>query len=386
MSKKLLTGILGNTILVVAGIMMGALFAEGVVRLVYSPPQKEMDFFRLKSSEYYYAHQEVGWLPRPNVYGKHEQAGSFSTTFRTNSHGLRDREYSFEKPDGRMRILALGDSFTWGWGVNDGEIYTEVLESLLHGVDVINLGVTAFNLAQEYKYLKLEGMRYRPDVVVLALCMNDFDDVSIPTATSQPTGQQVHSDGESWGMRAKMFGATHSVLYWFIVDRINSSKSLARLFVRIGLKGELGGYEELDTNLRPAIKEYPSGLQVSWKKVLTLIQEMNQFLRERNARLILAPIPSVQSVDEKVLTHSLAYSKFDPGDFDLDKPYRMLEDFAHRNGITFVDVMASFRDTQRRGIPLFLTRDIHFNREGHRLFAEALASVVAQMSPAAAGR
>lgn len=63
-----------------------------------------------------------------------------------NSLGFRDREYEVVKPDNAYRIFVLGDSFTFGWGVNNGEAYPEVLERELDALynattfEVLNLG------------------------------------------------------------------------------------------------------------------------------------------------------------------------------------------------------------------------------------------------------
>ncbi len=90
-----------------------------------------------------------------------------------NSRGLRDREYALAKPAGVKRILVLGDSYTWGYGVADEEIYTEVLERSLAKrgarVQVINSGVSGWGTDQEYLFLEREGIKYQPDLVVLAL-------------------------------------------------------------------------------------------------------------------------------------------------------------------------------------------------------------------------
>lgn len=90
-----------------------------------------------------------------------------------NSRGLRDREYPYRKPEGTKRILVLGDSYTWGYGVADDEVFTEVLEKELQGrqprFEVLNTGVLGWGTDQEYLYLINEGLKYSPDYVVLAL-------------------------------------------------------------------------------------------------------------------------------------------------------------------------------------------------------------------------
>ena len=95
---------------------------------------------------------------------------------RTNSRGLRDREYIFEEPPGKCRIIVLGDSMTFGaGGVDNKDLFTELLENSDPRLEVINLGVPAYSTDQEYLYLKREGLLYHPDLVILCIFRNDFE-------------------------------------------------------------------------------------------------------------------------------------------------------------------------------------------------------------------
>ena len=70
----------------------------------------------------------LGWKNIPDW-----QATTHNRQLTINSKGLRDREHEYEKPDGVRRILVLGDSYVWGYGVADDEVFTEVLEPDLAG-------------------------------------------------------------------------------------------------------------------------------------------------------------------------------------------------------------------------------------------------------------
>src|SRR6516164_3441198 len=101
--------------------------------------------------------------------------------FRTNAQGFRDDEdYKYEKPAGQRRILVLGDSHTQGYEVHQSATFAKVLERRLRqeGLDaqVLNTGISGFGTAEELMFLEHEGMKFHPDVVVLAFFENDFDD------------------------------------------------------------------------------------------------------------------------------------------------------------------------------------------------------------------
>lgn len=98
-----------------------------------------------------------------------------------NSLGMRDREYPPTKPPGTFRILILGDSVTYGWGVSLEDIYTEKLEAMLNDVsggnplyEVLNLAVSGYNTEQEVALLKARGIALGPDLVVIGLVTNDI--------------------------------------------------------------------------------------------------------------------------------------------------------------------------------------------------------------------
>jgi lysophospholipase L1-like esterase len=337
------------------------------------PPATE--HFRLVSSGYYVRHDVLGWLPNKNVSGRHRQAGSFDSSFHTNSRGLRGRERALERLPSVSRIVVLGDSFTWGWGVNDEFVYPVVMESLLHGPEVINLGVTAYGTRQEIDYLKLEGIKYRPDIVLVGFCLNDIYDVSSPLEKFQSAGVSMAEADRSTHptpLQTVKHWLNRSRLYHLAREAVNTNKFIVKLFVRLGLKEGLTGFDDLDPSLMPALRAYPPQLQNAIERNQAELLELKDFLAEHKIRFILALIPSVQSVDPRALQASIAYSVFDPGDFDLDKPYRLLEDFARQHGIEVINTYPALKRQQQSGASLYLPNEIHFNREGHAAFARQL--------------
>ncbi len=102
-----------------------------------------------------------------------------------NSKGLRDYEYTYEKPVGTYRILVLGDSITFGWGVAFEKTFPKLLEAMLRErnnqtrkyttVEVINAGIGNYNTRQELASLRKEGMKYEPDEVLLIYYLSDSE-------------------------------------------------------------------------------------------------------------------------------------------------------------------------------------------------------------------
>lgn len=119
------------------------------------------------SGHRYLFDETLGWKNIPNW-----KATTRGRPLSINSKGLRDREHPYEKPPGTKRILVLGDSFAWGYGVGDSEVFTDVLERQLVAKgkpwEVINTGVSGWGTDQEYLFFREEGVKYSPDIVVLA--------------------------------------------------------------------------------------------------------------------------------------------------------------------------------------------------------------------------
>ena len=105
--------------------------------------------------------------------------GAIPYTVRTNSIGLRGEEISEYKRPGVARILALGDSVTDGFFVDNEETYPAQLKEYLERetgkpVDVVNAGLGNISIDQEFLVLRNLAPMLEPDVVVLSFVTNDI--------------------------------------------------------------------------------------------------------------------------------------------------------------------------------------------------------------------
>lgn len=113
-----------------------------------------------------------GWTLRPNL----RDVPFRGEIVNSNSKGVRgSREVGYEKPPGVTRIVVLGDSFTFGEEVGDDETFSHHLQSLIPNSEVLNLGVHGYGHDQMLLYLKEEGLKYRPDIVLLGFMPDDME-------------------------------------------------------------------------------------------------------------------------------------------------------------------------------------------------------------------
>lgn len=89
------------------------------------------------------------------------------TFIKINSYGFRDRNYKLEKREGIQRIIVLGDSVTFGTGMELDDIYTEKLEELFNRnsmrVEVLNLSLPGYDTLAEVNMLEKIGILFKPD-------------------------------------------------------------------------------------------------------------------------------------------------------------------------------------------------------------------------------
>ncbi len=116
--------------------------------------------------------------------------GSFKgKPVRTDAQGLRgSRDYALVKPPGTFRIVGLGDSVMFGWGVGEAETYMQIVERRLNEhppavpaalpgrrFEVLDFGVPGYNTAMEVATYEHRAAAYAPDLVLVHFIGNDFD-------------------------------------------------------------------------------------------------------------------------------------------------------------------------------------------------------------------
>lgn len=121
------------------------------------------------------AYSEIyGWLPRP---GARVRERGFPV--HVNAHGQRGPLIPLARGT-RPRLLLLGDSMAFGYGVADEDTFAARLGAVEPGYEVVNLGVEGYGPDQSLLRFEREGRAYTPDVVVLSVCVdNDFADAGL---------------------------------------------------------------------------------------------------------------------------------------------------------------------------------------------------------------
>ena len=226
----------------------------------------------------------LGWAHQPGQEGIFE-APQFSTHVRINENGLRDREHSYERHNNNERILILGDSFAWGYGVEEPERFSQLLEESL-GVEVINAGVSGYSTDQELLWYRNEGIKYDTDLVILEMAGNDIGDNDqqlvntiyykprfvIENGQLVPVGYPVPKTGPKGKLIYSL--SQRSALAFFLIQRYFDL---------------LSGYEKAKVSSVQASSAVPdvSTKSEPFRLTTALLDEIRNIAESRNAKLMI---------------------------------------------------------------------------------------------------
>ncbi|MBI4833071.1 MAG: hypothetical protein HY801_16250 [Candidatus Lindowbacteria bacterium] len=342
-------------------------------------------------------------------------SGEFQFNARINNLGFRGRDFSIEKST-RYRIVALGDSFTYGWGVNIEDTWLEILQKSLRAsgkdVEMANLGKGGGSPIQYADIAEKAIPLLKPDLVIVAVLQGD-DLAQIRLAAER---RRQNSSAQSQGTRAEGFAGTLKAIvataYPNLSDLLRGALppgadevSLTWRDQAEGIRNslpedEMKRFNDIDAEpknmflagkLNPALISYAMKWPYWLRRPLDLldpenqeaIQELSDYLlrikavtEECGGRVFVISVPVGAYVSEAQVK-----SRERMG-FDDDKnslKTTAMDEATHlaavKAGIDFFEVTQIFRrESLRRD--LYYEFDGHFTPEANRFFAERIEPIV----------
>jgi len=360
--------------------------AEGIVRLIY--PEFGIPIFTTKLFTEF--DPLLGWRKIPNFHGTHVQ-DEYTIVERFNSKGLRGPEYPYKKPAGEFRILVLGDSFAEGYTVEFEELCSELLKQKLSTglnkhVQVINAGTGGYSTDQELLFLRTEGVKYEPDLVIVLYCENDapmnvksvyytmgrgqkplfaLEDGKLSLkSTPQKTWDRTEEAEKDTAKKEHDYKKPFSLLKpdtWYLYRL--TKYVLNRRSKNATAGGPIEQVLESAPEDKPAGDTAYRGRQDEWNMTEALMAQIQKEAADAGAKFLLYSIPQKEDV----------YSAKAP-DSAIEHNLRVM---SQRHAMKFIPTIATFRkqaanleSSQKR---LYWKKDSHWTPEGHRLTAEILA-------------
>lgn len=296
---------------------------------------------------------EVGFVLEPGakVYEKNHIS-------KVNSHGLLDKEFPLQKPDDTFRILALGDSITEGFGLPIDKTFPARLEEELNILPmrtkefhVINAGLTSYNCEQELAYLKYYGLKFNPDLVLVAYYFND------PLPPFKLSGVDPVSNRPYWWFPIKQFLKINSVFAADIMQTIyrfiNRSKNIKGPEEEDGLAGYDAQFKQL---YDPASS--------NWARVARTLDGFKTIAEDTGIPIVFVIFPLNVGLD------SYRYGQYD----------KQVEEELKKRNLKFLNLYKSFAVYPEKKLWLHGT-DPHLNEMASLVAGKSIATWLSKQKP-----
>jgi lysophospholipase L1-like esterase len=346
---------------VAAGLLAGELATRGLSpQSVLTIPS---DLYVLESSDSYGL--------RPGFQGIVTNRTEFSHRVSINSVGLRGPELDWT--DRARRILALGDSFAFGLGVEAEETFVHQLAERLRAGGIrataLNAGVPGYGIPDSVARFSRLGAQLKPDLVILAVYVgNDLQEAAEPEAAIRGglirRGNQARSMGwMDWlYYRSHLYVLLKSALSVGVYEELRAGLGLSKSRRAQRLLREVEIYRT------PTGALVERGLAASGRALTRLVE----LAEERQARLVAVLVPAIVQVDPELWRRSLGMLQLDPESYDVEAPNRLLEELFSAHGVPALDLTQRMRAEQGQNASLYFPADRHWTSAGHRLAAAQL--------------
>lgn len=134
-----------------------------------------------------------GFRQRPNA-AFHYPGGAVITA---NAQGFRGPVVAVPKPPGTLRVVLVGGSATYGWGVNDDHTIDTYLRQRLANrfpasrVEVVNLAFDGYDSYQISERVRVDGVRFQPDIIIVNAGINDVRNARFPDLRDDPDPRTI---------------------------------------------------------------------------------------------------------------------------------------------------------------------------------------------------
>lgn len=338
------------------GLLVAMVTGELALRLCWTPPA-------LLATPAFVAHPVYGFAPAPGRRGRHVTP-EYDHAFSHNAQGWRRGEpITAALPPGKSRrVLLLGDSFTYGLGVDDDATFAARLQVALPAVDVINAGCNGMGQREQLAVLDQLGAAVRPDLVVVHFFWNDLTDNlrRQEPAFVRREGRVVRLPGVDPGFDPLVSLPEPT---W---ERPSAwTTSYLQQFVKEGLKAVRYRW----FGIRDRFVATADEQDAAWATTGELLGMMRDRAAAIGARLVVVCLPDHNQVDPDAVIANVGEAQF------AVQP--RLRAVCQGIGVSCLDLLPPLRERFARDQkPLFWFADRHLTGAGHQAVADALLPVL----------
>jgi len=361
---------LGNLLLLAAALSATVILLEHVVFRFLLVPDDLIGNVTINSV--------VRYQPGTSATFRHPDGSSSRITINADGWNSTKPVYPRERTPGRLRIAVIGDSYVHGAFIDVEQGFPEVMERVLAraGIDaeVFRFGMDGAPLSQYLHVLRREVVAFKPDIVVVPLIHNDFDEsyrelrtrtassfLKLTTGANGGVVEILPSDFKPGTADALRRYRTFRYLYYKTNLYLHMKSWTSRLF--------WGGDEEWsEEHISSAVD----------------IRKINDHAKNRTfARYVLAEMKALAAREGIRLAFAMdgvreaIYEGRDPQHYEVGRLNRIAREVTAELDLAFLDLQATFaEDYARRRERLEFTFDWHWNVHANRLVGEAIAGLL----------
>lgn len=295
----------------------------------------------------------LGWANIPNLYIA-DMYGP-GVYLQTNSQGFRNKQdFNPEPPDGKLRIICSGDSFTFGYGVDNDRTWCQLLSAKDERLETVNMGQGGYGVDQAYLWYKRDGQKLDHDIHLFAFITTDFkrmqrdefNGYAKPLLKVQNDTLLVTNVPVSW----RSFYMPWLTQNREAIDDLKSTQLLRTFFI---------AEAETTSSDQPASEE--SSPELVAAKILEDLIKLNQ---AQNSQLVLVYLPGQNFTGD-----------------DLKHWRQVIHTVAEQQGVPLLDLVETFKDLPAEEITsLFIQKGEidyqgaagHYTSKGNQYVADVL--------------
>jgi hypothetical protein len=359
-------------------LLIGLIIGEIIIRIFF--PQV------ISPVQFYYDSKLGGMIPVPNQKGFKSHPHDYYYEYQNNEIGMRDTRQMKSYKKYPYKILAIGDSFTYGWGVNDDETFCKLLEKKINkdSVAVLNAGASGSGTDYALRFFQVRGPELSPKVVLYFYYENDFVDnsenryytIKKDSIVSKEINQSANLNAIQKNKLAdsKIYNwfASHSHLFNMIRTQVGI---LWNKKVKQENQNQQATIQRATSDNQSVIptsaQDIPKTIEISkvendqFYPTYVYLKALAKNVEKSGGKFYTFFIPSNKSIIEYQNSGTMSHEK-------------VIVDFCKANNIkvySFKDVIMKHKDPFRA---FYFPTDLHWNKDGNELAADYLYQVLKQ--------
>jgi lysophospholipase L1-like esterase len=354
---------LARFLLLSVSVLFGLIVAEAAVRLLRPQPVMTV------SRGLYVPDPPRRYRLQPGFQGTVTNRVEFDSRVSIDREGLRGPEIGLKTP-GTLRVLALGDSFTFGVGARQRETYPARLQEILRSrgvrAEVLNAGAPGYGVPDEVAWFERWGRPLDPDLILVTVFIgNDLQDAAPGPKPTAVDGALVVPGEKAGGLSRWLYYHSH---LFVLLKSSSLGASLRRLLGRPEPLETRQQREEFDLYEKGRASEGVQGGAAATERAVSGLAA-----GAGRARIVAVFIPSLVQVDPRRWQANLKRFGLDPSRYDPSRPNQIFREIFARYGVPVIDLTEPFAAAIAQGKRIYYPIDQHLTPAGYALTARVVA-------------